>query len=569
MARIELETVFEFLRKNGLSECELALMRDVTDQTTKSKSNSRCEVSSDDEFFSLASSTDFTKFCGIHDTKRPISRSSSSERFSQFGSARDEHSDLDVQNDLLLYDNGDIIDCDFTEDKYIMSEHNGEEHFEDPNECYNNLSPEELQPTNYYALEENLEIEPFCVQSSVECICIEDYTFENPKATELCRSKESNPNEESGESDDEQGRISDDDELTIIERTKDDYETFELRIIHMKNRTGFEESKEFPIVLHSTIASRYYVTEFLGSSAFSRVVQAHDLNSGIDVCLKIIKNNKDFFDQSLNEIKLLKLINKHDPRDEHHILRLYDYFYHREHLFIVTQLLRANLYEFQKYNQDSCGEPYFTSHRIRVIARQCLEALSYLHDLGIIHCDLKPENILIKNYERCEVKIIDLGSSCFLDDDNLSVYVQSRSYRAPEVILGLPYDSKIDLWSLGTVLAELCSSEVLFPNEAVAMILARMSVLLGPIDVEMLQDGQETHKYYTKEYDLYHINEETSELEYIVIDEGETNTLEQHLCDDDSMFVDFLKKLLEINPKRRLSAREALQHAWLSRSYEV
>ena len=100
----------------------------------------------------------------------------------------------------------------------------------------------------------------------------------------------------------------------------------------------------------------------------------------------------------------------------------------------------------------------------QVITRQCLEALEYLHDLGIIHCDLKPENILIKSYRRCEIKVIDLGSSCF-QTDNLSLYVQSRSYRAPEVILGLPYDPKIDIWSLGCILAELSSGEVC-PNLA-------------------------------------------------------------------------------------------------------
>lgn len=82
-------------------------------------------------------------------------------------------------------------------------------------------------------------------------------------------------------------------------------------------------------MLNTVMAGRYYVTEYLGSAAFSRVVQAHDLQMGIDVCLKIIKNDKDFFDQSLDEIKLLKLVNKHDPGDKHHILRLYDYFYHQ------------------------------------------------------------------------------------------------------------------------------------------------------------------------------------------------------------------------------------------------
>ena len=94
-------------------------------------------------------------------------------------------------------------------------------------------------------------------------------------------------------------------------------------------RTGFEEDKNFHVVLNSVIAGRYHVTEYLGSAAFSKAIQAHDLHTGMDVCIKIIKNNKDFFDQSLDEIKLLKYVNKHDPADKYHILRLYDYFYYR------------------------------------------------------------------------------------------------------------------------------------------------------------------------------------------------------------------------------------------------
>lgn len=358
----------------------------------------------------------------------------------------------------------------------------------------------------------------------------------------------------------EEGVIAD--ELPIFQ-TQEEYEVFDLKIIHRKNRTGFEENKELPIVLNTVIAGRYYVTEYLGSAAFSRVVQAHDLHTGLDVCLKIIKNDKDFFDQSLDEIKLLKLVNQYDPADERHILRLYDYFYHHEHLFIVCELLRANLYEFQKFNQESGAEPYFTLTRLQVIMRQCLEALEYLHGLGIIHCDLKPENILIKSYKRCEIKIIDLGSSCF-QMDHLCLYVQSRSYRAPEVILGLPYDHKIDIWSLGCILAELFSGEVLFPNDAIVVLLARMIGLLGPIDLEMLLKGQETEKYFTKEHDLYYINEETNEVEYIMPEES---SLEHHLQVWDILFIDFLRYLLEFNPQRRPTAKEALEHPWLSHLY--
>lgn len=348
-----------------------------------------------------------------------------------------------------------------------------------------------------------------------------------------------------------------------LSKFQQEYEVFDLKIFHRKNRTGFEENKEFPIVMDSVIAGRYRINEYLGSAAFSKVVRAHDLRTGVDVCLKIIKNDKDFFDQSLDEIKLLKFVNKYDPDDDHHILRLYDYFYYQEHLFIVTELLRANLYEFQKYNQESGDEVYFSLPRIQAIARQCLEALVYLHHLNIVHCDLKPENILLKSYSRCEIKVIDLGSSCFLSD-NLNLYVQSRSYRSPEVILGLPYDQKIDIWSLGCILSELYTGEVLFPNESMPIILARMIGIIGPIDMEMLASGQETQKYFTDDYDLFHTNEETDQLEYLI---PEKSSLRRHLQCPDKKFVDFLSYLLQINPRNRPTASEALQHRWLSFKY--
>ncbi|KAL7138787.1 hypothetical protein ABFS83_09G006000 [Erythranthe nasuta] len=291
-----------------------------------------------------------------------------------------------------------------------------------------------------------------------------------------------------------------------IKAQEEEFETFDLKIIHRKNRTGFEEDKNFHVVLNSVIAGRYHVTEYLGSAAFSKAIQAHDLHTGMDVCVKIIKNNKDFFDQSLDEIKLLKYVNKHDPADKYHLLRLYDYFYYREHLLIVCELLKANLYEFHKFNRESGGEVYFTMPRLQSITIQCLEALQFLHTLGLIHCDLKPENILVKSYSRCEVKVIDLGSSCF-ETDHLCSYVQSRSYRAPEVILGLPYGKKIDIWSLGCILAELCTGNVLFQNDSLATLLARVIGIIGSIEQEMLAKGRDTYKYFTKNHMLYERNQ--------------------------------------------------------------
>ncbi|CAH8359293.1 unnamed protein product [Eruca vesicaria subsp. sativa] len=383
--------------------------------------------------------------------------------------------------------------------------------------------------------------------------------------------KHADREDDGSESEDDNATALDDEEAVAVQEQvrqikaqEEEFETFNLKIVHRKNRTGFEEEKNFHVVLNSVIAGRYHVTEYLGSAAFSKAIQAHDLQTGMDVCIKIIKNNKDFFDQSLDEIKLLKYVNKHDPADKYHLLRLYDYFYYREHLLIVCELLKANLYEFHKFNRESGGEVYFTMPRLQSITIQCLEALQFLHGLGLIHCDLKPENILVKSYSRCEIKVIDLGSSCF-ETDHLCSYVQSRSYRAPEVILGLPYDKKIDVWSLGCILAELCTGNVLFQNDSPASLLARVMGIVGSIDHEMLRKGRDSHKYFTKNRMLYERNQESSRLEYLI---PKRTSLRHRLPMGDQGFTDFVAHLLEINPTKRPSASEALKHPWLSYPYE-
>jgi hypothetical protein len=201
------------------------------------------------------------------------------------------------------------------------------------------------------------------------------------------------------------------------------YDCYNLRVVFDREKTGFEESKDFPIVINSIIAGRYQVVEYLGSAAFSKAIQCYDIHSEQMVCMKIIENNKDYFDQSVDEIKLLRYINANcENLDDKNLLKLFDYFYHKEHLFIVTELLRDNLYEYGKYNREVEKKTYFNVARLQKITKQILTALDFIHSLRLIHCDLKPENILIKSYSRCEVKVIDFGSSCFIHD-HLSSYV--------------------------------------------------------------------------------------------------------------------------------------------------
>ena len=94
----------------------------------------------------------------------------------------------------------------------------------------------------------------------------------------------------------------------------------------------------------------------------------------------------------------------------------------------------------------------------------CILCYSFLKQQQLIHCDLKPENVLLKAPQRSGIKVIDFGSSCFTDE-RVYTYIQSRFYRSPEVILGLPYGCEIDMWSFGCILAELCTGYPLFPGE--------------------------------------------------------------------------------------------------------
>lgn len=151
--------------------------------------------------------------------------------------------------------------------------------------------------------------------------------------------------------------------------------------------------------------------------------------------------------------QLSQLNSRYDKNDDHHLLRLKDTFIHRQHLCLVFELLSVNLYELIKQNQFRG----LSTTLVRVFAQQLLNALSLLNKAHLIHCDLKPENILLKksatppntfefamltllhcSLESPIIKVIDFGSAC---DERQTVYtyIQSRFYRSPEVLLGLPY----------------------------------------------------------------------------------------------------------------------------------
>ena len=341
-----------------------------------------------------------------------------------------------------------------------------------------------------------------------------------------------------------------------------------LRCVYETSKTGFADAKDFDAQPGAVIAGRYRVLEHVGSAAFSSALSCEDMVSGEQVCLKVVKNNKDYLDQSLDEVKLLRYLNLAGDADAARVLRLKEYFYYKEHLFIVTELLKDNLYDLQEALEAAAAPTYYTLPRVQRIAKQVLQALAFVHAHGIVHCDLKPENILVSSFSRCEVKVIDFGSSCFITD-SLTSYIQSRSYRAPEVILGLPYDFKIDVWSLGAILPELLTGQVLFVNDHVQNMLARILSLYGPFPDHMTLKGSEVRKYLTFDGQVFQLTEDGTGVDVL---QGAPVALDDMLGPEaaaDAGFVDFLNLLLQPDPARRPTAAEALKHPWLAQDLPV
>lgn len=120
--------------------------------------------------------------------------------------------------------------------------------------------------------------------------------------------------------------------------------------------------------------------------------------------------------------------------------------------------------------------------------------------MAILHCDLKPENILFTNNSDCDINIIDFGSSSFVGNQLYS-YVQSRFYRAPEIVLGLPaYDFQVDMWSLGCIIGELYCGHPIFPAFDENELLEFHTSICGMPPDFMLEDSQKLTLFFKKDF---------------------------------------------------------------------
>jgi dual specificity protein kinase YAK1 len=300
-------------------------------------------------------------------------------------------------------------------------------------------------------------------------------------------------------------------------------------IVHENDRISVPSSQ-----VHTLIQgrNRFRVISMLGQGTFAQVFKCQCLKTGDIVAVKVVKNKAAYTRQAAVEIDVFTALS--DVKKEN-MVRLQCYFMYNHHLCLVFELLGVNLYEVLKKRQFR-GLPLPI---VRSLLQQALDGVKDLSQKNIVHCDLKPENILLSNEQDTDsivlgetrrsnsmettsssealssfgetpstddtgrtsseassqvdhslhrIKLIDFGSACF-EGHASHTYIQSRFYRSPEVLIGLPYDSAIDMWSMGCVAAELFLGLPILPGVHEHDQLGRISEMIGPLPDRMIDQG--------------------------------------------------------------------------------
>ncbi|XP_067874735.1 dual specificity tyrosine-phosphorylation-regulated kinase 1B-like isoform X2 [Heterodontus francisci] len=343
-----------------------------------------------------------------------------------------------------------------------------------------------------------------------------------------------------------------------------------------------DESYDYIVKNGEKWMDRYEIDSLIGKGSFGQVVKAYDHQEQEWVAVKIIKNKKAFLNQAQIELRLLELMNKHDTEMKYYIVHLKRHFMFRNHLCLVFELLSYNLYDLLR-NTNFRG---VSLNLTRKFAQQMCTALLFLAtpELSIIHCDLKPENILLCNPKRSAIKIVDFGSSCQLGQ-RIYQYIQSRFYRSPEVLLGMPYDLAIDMWSLGCILVEMHTGEPLFSGSNEVDQMNKIVEVVGTPPSHMLEQAPKARKYFEKlSGGLWAIKKvkgvkkeykaaASRKLHSIIGVEtggpsGRRAGEPGHTPAEYLKFKDLILRMLDYDPKTRITPFYALQHNFFKKTLD-
>ncbi|XP_068633162.1 uncharacterized protein Prp4k [Battus philenor] len=320
--------------------------------------------------------------------------------------------------------------------------------------------------------------------------------------------------------------------------------------------------------------NRYSVYGYTGQGVFSNVVRARDLARGsTDVAVKIIRNNDIMHKTGLRELEILKKLNDADPEDKYHCLRLFRHFFHKRHLCMVLEPLSMNLREvLKKYGKNSG----IHVKAVRSYTQQILLALKLLKKTGIMHADIKPDNILV-NESKLVLKLCDFGAASSISDNEITPYLVSRFYRAPEIILGVPYDFGIDMWSTACTIYELSTGKIMFSGKSNNEMLKYFMDFKGKIPNKIVKKGQFKEQHFDANCNfLYHELDRITEREKIVIMSSikPSRDLQLELAPPHhrlppteakkvTQLKDLLERMLMLDPAKRASVNHCLTHPFI------
>lgn len=349
--------------------------------------------------------------------------------------------------------------------------------------------------------------------------------------------------------------------------------------------TAADEEGYYQIILGESLdGGRYQVFALVGKGMFSNVVKARVFDPDGDkerpvgeVAIKIVRSQESMYKAGAKEAQILQKLRQGDPEDKKHLIRLERTFEHRGHLCLVFESLSMNLRDtIKKYGRD-VG---LHIKAVRVYAHQLFLALSHLRKSNILHADIKPDNILI-NESRSNLKLCDLGSATDISYETAEIapYLVSRFYRAPEIILGLPYDCAVDVWSMGCTLYELFTGRILFPGRSNREMLKLMMELKGRFNQKLVKKARFGDVYFDEGGGFYEVLEggggDKNKKIHITKPVRDLRTRLQPTAPnpDDAAavaeekevlaLIDLLDKCLHLDPARRITPRDALVHPFI------
>ncbi|XP_062510375.1 probable serine/threonine-protein kinase dyrk1 isoform X2 [Corticium candelabrum] len=317
------------------------------------------------------------------------------------------------------------------------------------------------------------------------------------------------------------------------------------------------------------LASRYRVIELIGNGSFGVVIQAVDTfhPDHCHVAIKVFDvNNSDLAYQEANYTRLL---NRADPHDCVHIIRLLDMFSFDAHVCLVYELMSSLLLRHKIEIIPRTSE--YKKKKLKIISKiavQILVMLQFLYRMNVIHADLKPDNILLvkSTGSGAALKVTDFGNAIHCTPAEIDPYLeefnlQSLWYRAPEVLLGVSVSLAIDMWSLGCILAELFIGQPLFSGRTREDIISGMISQLGDLPEIPFKEGKYS-SLVGKRFAVSTLSQEsmwfqTGEKLYAIFCKiNKSGVAERE-------FASFLATLLCYSPDLRATPVEALQHPFL------